>query len=189
MAIGDSHPKYPHRHGGAVLVCGNAWCLLEDVAAARQIFPAAPAIVVNGASGHVDGFALFSLHTLRMERWKATQQERFPGPLTLHSAGNAETAARIQSTRPCVDHCWEGASGSGTSTWGARKMAGMMGFNLVVLCGMPLEIGPYQGRKMAKPFMNRDTVEHYRSSVAADESWHAGCRSMSGWTRSLLGEP
>ena len=65
----------------------------------------------------------------------------------------------------------------------------MMGFDLVVLCGMPLEIGPYQGRKMAKPFMDVSTVEHYRDFVRQDTDWHAGCRSMSGWTRTLLGEP
>lgn len=187
-AGGASLPPYTCTHSGPVLVCGNAWCLHDDVERARGIYPDAPIIAVNGASGNVKAFALFSLHPQKFPGWIGLQKDKFGGDFTVHGCATGEKAQRNLRIMPFVDHWWE-ASAGGTSTWAARKMAHFMGFDLVVLCGMPLEKGGYQGGKLAKLFMKDEVIAHYRTLIMKDRRWHEGAVSMSGWTREILGGP
>lgn len=72
--------------------------------------------------------------------------------------------------------------------WGARKVAGFMGFGPVILCGCPMETGPYAGNHNLGGFMHRDdVVENLRRGIERETEWHEGVCSMSGWTRGLLG--
>lgn len=182
-----SYPMYPTRHSGPVLVCGNAWNLLEDVAAARRVdrLKDAPVIGVNGASAHVRLDFLFSRHPQKLRKWRAKQAMRGHA-FTVHSGGSAEDASHY----PAVDYWWRDVGGQGTSTWSARKLARHLGFDEVVLCGMPLEVGGYcRDTVPAKHFRSKSKIKFYREGVAKDVSWHDGVTSMSGWTRELLGAP
>jgi hypothetical protein len=183
-------PPYPHRHSGPVLVCGNAFSLHDDLARARAIFGSdAPVIAVNQAD--IPAFALFSCHSSKMEPWIATRRRHFPGvEFTVHATGKGEKLKAVRLACPWVDYWWSTvAKGGGTSSWGARKMAKLMGFDLVILCGAPLDHGTYANKKPAFDFMRPDVLKHYRGQVAADTEWHEGCKSMSGWTADLLGKP
>ena len=180
----DSFPPYRARHQGVVLVCGNGFPLADDLARARGLFPDAPAIAVNGAAKEVPAFALFTLHPEKMPvLWAAEQRRRFGTGFTTHTGGKAE-----RQDAPGIDHWWPEAAGRGTSTWAAAKMARLMGFDRIVLCGMPLEPGPYADGRPAFAFMRRQ-LEGYRAYVAGDTAWHRGVSSLSGWTRDLFGEP
>ena len=179
---------YPRQHEGPVLVCGSAWTLYPDLRKASVIFPSAPVIAVNGAAAHVAAFALFSGHPRNFPKWIESQSERFGDGFTVHTGGRKNMGA--VERYPWVDYWWPDVSLMGTSTWGARKMAKLMGFDLVVLCGAPIDVGTYVNGKMAsKAWQRPDAVAEYRRAIESDTAWHDGCRSMSGWTRELLGYP
>jgi len=190
-AMGESvsFPPYPYKHHGPVLVCGNAWCLKDDLETARQIewLTYAPVIGVNGTSRNIRlDFLYTQLHQNKLRVWRRYQEAWFHKNFTVHSNGDGRDAERY----PTVDYWWKGVAGQGTSTWGARKLAYYLGFTEIVLCGMPLSIGGYCGGELnAVHFLNQEPLDFYRQGVEKDKKWHPGCTSMSGWTRELLGAP
>lgn len=179
-------PPYLFRYFGPVLVCGSAVCLYDDLKRAREIFPYALTIAVNGASKLVPAIALYSKHPERFieRRWLDGQRFFFGNYATVHADVKA-------ATRPsCIDYWWSGLWGGGGSAWDARKLAFYMGFSPVVLCGCPLEAGPHVGSHGFASFMHReDVVDAMRKGLEEETEWHRGAYSMSGWTRELLGEP
>lgn len=190
-APGLSYPIYPHRHAGPVLVCGFAQTFWDDLKRAQAIYPTAPLIGVNGLSEHIKLFALFSLHVgpNKLGRWADKQHRRFGPDCTIHAHGDREQLEKRQRLYPYVQHWWPDAAGVGTSTWAAVKMAKMMGFGPIVICGMPLERMPYGDMSFARDFRRRDVTRIYREYVARDTAWHEGVFAMSGWTRKFFGEP
>ncbi|MDP7214359.1 MAG: hypothetical protein QF583_00255 [Rhodospirillales bacterium] len=196
-------PPYRYRHSGPVLVCGNAWCLDEDFAAARAIRPGAAVIAVNGASARVKADFLYSYHFMNFRRkgWLARQAGNLgpcrqagnlgPCRFSVHSTAaksEAEQASRAHSA-PWVDYWWREARGQGTSAWCAVKLARLLGFDEIILCGVPLAPGPYADGRMARDFNRPRILERYRAGIAGDQAWHEGVASMSGWTRDFFGEP
>lgn len=177
-----SRPPYRVGHSGTVLVCGNAFCLSDDLERSRSFFPDAPIIAVNGASREVEAFALFSQHPERFVKFGhewIRRQRKFHNDFTIHASGKGELTY--------IDYWWSIKPGGG-SAWGARKMARYMGFNTVILCGCPLEIGNYISDKPGLLMTRQDVIDGLRSSIERDVEWHNGVYSMSGWTRELLGE-
>ena len=179
-----SSPPYPLRHEGPALVVGNAFCMADDLAAARAIFGDVPVIAVNGAAREVKAFALFSAHVSRfMEygyEWIGHQRNLFGPGFTVHGA-------RERPNMPWINYWWGAMPGGGGSAWGARKVAAFMGFNPVILCGCPLVPGCYAGFRPGMAMADPAVVEPYRREVEADVDWHDGAYSMSGATREILG--
>ncbi len=184
----NASPSYPRSHSGPVLVCGNAWTLHDDLERARKLFPDAPCIAINGAAREVRALALYSWHPDRFKEagyeWIRRQQRRFGDGFEVHGA-------RTYHNMPWVEYWWpETKKGGGGSAWGARKMAWLMGFDQVVLCGCPLIPGPYVGNHGLGGLMTREqVVQMYVDQIKADRQWHEGAYSMSGCTRDILGEP
>lgn len=183
---GVSSPSYPHRHSGPAIVAGNAWCLDDDIKAARVIVGDAPVIAVNGAAREVKAIALFSYHPQRfIERgceWIRHQRRLFGDGFTVH-------ASRHETGMPYVDHWWEDARGGGSSAWGARKLAWLMGFDPVILVGCPMLPGNYAGDRPGMNMTRPEIVSQYASEIASDVDWLEGAFSMSGATREILGAP
>ena len=89
---------------------------------------------------------------------------------------------------PWVQYWHKGARGGGSSAWGARKLAKLMGFDLVVLCGCPMTAGPYVGNHGLGGTMTQESVvERYQREITQDTEWHNGVISLSGWTKDFLG--
>ena len=114
-------------------------------------------------------------------RW-VERQRKFHDDFTVHG-----TSARVGM--PWVNHWWPDAVSGGSSAWGARKLAWLMGFNPVVLCGCPLEIGPYTGYRPAQLMSEQKTMDAFHRSIEAEPEWRDGVSSMSGWSARYLGEP
>ncbi|MCR4282380.1 MAG: hypothetical protein NUV72_05070 [Bauldia sp.] len=165
---------------------GNAFCMQDDIDRARVLFPNAPVIAVNGASREVKALALFSYHPERfIEKgceWIRHQRRRFGPGFTVH-------ASKYVPGCPHVDHWWEGARGKGGSAWGARKLASLMGFGPVILCGCPLVPGNYANHRPGMIMTRAEVVGAYAFEIKADADWHEGCYSMSGATKEILGAP
>ena len=178
-----ARPFYPHEHSGPVLVCANAWTFRDDYRRAREKFPRAPVIAVNGAAKEVEAFALFSLHPEKFrDLWAPEQTQNFGAGFSTHSGGQSRTDRY-------ADYLWPEAGGKGSSSWSARKMAGLMGFAPVILVGAPLSAGGYAHTTFSQFWHREDRIEFYRDYVARDRDWHDGVHSMSGWTREMFGEP
>ena len=180
--MAQSTPPYLFEHNGLAIVAGNAWCLHEDLAKAPQ---GLPIIAVNGAAGEVKAEFLYSKHPERMVgkggNW-IWRQRRFHTNFTVHGSA-------FHENMPWVDYFWEGARGGGGSGWGARKLATLLGFDPVILCGMPLNPGNYASGRLSKLMKNPDVIDGFRREIEADVEWHEGVYSMSGFTRDLFGEP
>ena len=180
----SSIPPYFFHHAGPCIVAGSAFCLHDDLAAARARFGAdIPVIAVNAAAKEVRALALFSLHPDRLESfgWIRKQRVLFGDDATVHS-----TVRR--KNMPWIDFWWKGAHGCGGSAWCARKMATFMGFSPIILCGCPMEPGPYVGNHCMGGYMDRPrVVDDLFDGIAKDKDWHDGCYSMSGRTMALLG--
>ena len=180
----QASPSYPFEHSGPCIVAGNAWCLHNDLEQARRVYPDIPIIAVNGAAREVKAIALFSYHPERfVERgfeW-IRRQRLFGQDFTVHGS-------RFMPDMPWVQYWHEEARGGGSSAWGARKLAKLMGFDLVVLCGCPMTAGPYVGNHgMGGTMTQESVVEKYQQEIINDTEWHKGAISLSGWTKEFLG--
>ncbi len=184
---GGSNPPYLFSHTGPCIVAGSAWCLHDDLKTAWSRFPDAPVVAVNEAAREISALALFSYHPARFVEppylWIQKQHKRFGGGFTVHGATQ-------QPDMPWVDYWWPPISGSrGGSAWGARKLAALMGFSPVVLCGCPLLPGNYAGHRPGLLMTRQGVVDQLLSEIEADTDWHDGVYSPSGRTRELLGAP
>ena len=183
---GNASPIYPRRHSGPAIVAGSAWSLHDDLKAARAVVGDVPVIAVNGSAREVKAIALFSYHPQRfIERgceWIRHQRQMFGDDFTVH-------ASRLEPGMPYIQYWWEDARGSGSSAWGARKLAWLMGFDPVVLVGCPLEPGNYAGDRPGMNMTRDVIVSQYAQQIADDKDWHDGAYSMSGRTKEILGSP
>ena len=164
-------------------------CLHDDLARARELYPDAPLIAVNGAAREVKAIALYSRHPQHFTKpsynW-IKRQRRFGDDFTVHASN---TGGQYLNGVEGVEFWWEDARGGGGSAWGARKLAWLMGFEPVILCGCPLVPGPYVGNHSLGGLMyNNNVVEEMRRGLEQETEWHDGAYSMSGWTRELLGD-
>lgn len=180
-------PSYPLEHGGSVLVCGYGMGLLDDVERAKKLRGDLPIIAVNRATRLVKAFAIFTLHPDQMgDLFVPEQVKAFgSGHFTTHTGKLSFDASKF----PAIDYWWRKSASAGSSSWSAAKMALLMGFEEVILCGAPLSIGNYEGNLWSPTFQRTEVVELYRNFVENDTKFHPYVRSMSGWTRELLGEP
>lgn len=164
----------------ACIVAGNAACLFEDLEKAAK-YGNLPVIAVNGAAKEIPAAYLFSQHPTHYisHNW-LHKQKLINDHFEVYSNDTPQDL-------PYVDH-WVDIPKGGGSGWGARKLAALLGFDQVILCGMPLEPGPYVGNHNLGGFMHiENVVKDLQDFIAADTDWHAGCVSMSGWTQRLLG--
>jgi hypothetical protein len=185
-----SFPAYPQRRSGTCLVCGFAPTLHDDLAAALKLRPGAFIVAVNRAGTAIKADAVFSLHhgPDKLGTWAKVQHEKF-GPCEVHAYGGKTDLEKRQRLYPYVEYWWPDAGGVGTSAWGARKMAGYMGFGEVILCGVLLDRAPYADGKFCRDFRNRSVLKIYRQYIRKDTAWHKGAFAMSGWPRKFLGGP
>lgn len=160
------------------IVAGNADCLFDDLKRAGDY----PIIAVNGASQHVKAFALYSQHPEFFEKkgW-ARKQRQFHDDFTVN-------APLIKSIGGDIKY-WDIPLGGG-SAWGARKLAVLLGFTDVILCGCPLTPGPYVGNHYLGGLMaDQKVVDDLFYFIEKDVKYHAGCTSMSGRTKELFCSP
>jgi len=164
-----------------IIVAGNAACLFEDLAKAKAQYGDIPVIAVNGAAKEIPAPYLFSQHpTHFISHGWIRKQKLVNTYFEVYSNGEPEDL-------PYIDH-WVDIPRGGGSAWGARKLATLLDFDFVILCGCPLEPGPYVGNHNLGGYMHMENVvKDLQDAIAADTEWHQNCISMSGWTKELLG--
>lgn len=178
--------------GKGLVVCADAACIWDDIEAfgCRS----------NTGRGRVakDGWDFMAINKIG---------ETFPGAVTHWYSNSASALARFMRARrdeyerefPAVMHshsCDTGAAwrwpwpAEGTSGLGAVLTGIGLGYDRIVLCGMPLDDGPHNGEppwrgtKFTKEAPPED--KHWR--LAIDKVLNGQVRSMSGRTREWLGD-
>lgn len=133
LNLGVPAPSYPSdwldRESGRCLVVGGAYCVWDDL---RKIKKRAKTICVNDISMHFPGVVnhCYSNNDTWLPRWRAGRRDQYEkrfGPVgTLHSNQKGG-----EVTWP-----WPG---SGTSSLGAVYTALALGFDEVIIIGVPLD--------------------------------------------------
>ena len=171
---GTSVPPFLLPPGGSALVCGSANCLYDDCDCATPLYPGSTLIAVNGAPLRADH--RFSAH------WRSLKTKGWIQP------GETVHSTMEQPNAPWVNYWWPKVNTvPGTSGWAAAKMAVAMGFDHIILCGIPMDSSPYTDGRPAKTFEDTETLRMYREAIESDTQYHSKIKSMSGWTKELLG--
>lgn len=174
------------------LVVGGARCVWRDLNAALELTTYDAVLCVNDVGTVYEDPIQYwcTLHPEKFHKWQSLRAEN--GFNTDYQAWSYEPNSPLETreVKPRIDkwtdYRYPGTDGSGSSGLFAVKVAQEQGFNRIVLAGVPMkgteahffDDKPWSERdqflvawEIAKPFL-RDTV-----------------RSMSGWTRKLLGAP
>jgi len=189
----NSHsiPYCPHVYSGPVLVAGSAWCAQDDVERALFLRPKAPIITVNRSAGHFKSIFMVTIDRELGKGWKQSHMNVFGAPVELHAGRFG--AKKCAEAYPWVDYFWPDYASGGTSVMLAVKIALGLGFNEAIVCGAPLECGPYLDgdNDPVRGWTTRTPVqlESYRKVWKYTKDLHPYVRSMSGWTMDLLGYP
>lgn len=167
----------------SALVLGGASCVWDDAAAALDLFSPDIVVAVNDIgtrwAGGLDYWC--SLHPDKMQAWRKGRMERGLKPAGCHIGH--EMHLGIDKV---TDYRWPGMNASGSSGLFAVKVALDHGADRVVLAGVPMQ--PERAH-----FFNGSAwsdcgsfLDGWRNAMPFIKD---GVRSMSGWTKEILGEP
>lgn len=167
------------------LVLGSAPCLWDDVERAQALHRFDAVIAAKQAGIYWPG-ELYS--------WVTLHPDWMPDYIAQREANGYPPAREIvaHKKRSIVEkefhYRWPGAHDTAASGMSAAKYAVCdCGFIRVVLCGIPMEVGP---RIDGEGKWNEGMVQKYRAAmVPVLDDVRKYVRSMSGWTREVLGEP
>jgi hypothetical protein len=170
--------------GATCVVAGFAETLSDDISRVHQALGSLPTIAVNRAAGWVRAGIVFSWHYDRLKAFADMQANAFGGWFKVHSIGPAADQPHVQAWHP-------DCASKGTSGWCAARLARKLGYERIILCGVPMQPAPYADHSIARAFqgMGGKAVDLYRDAIATDTDLHPYVRSMSGWTRDILGFP
>lgn len=168
------------------LALGSATCLFPDLEEALELGEFDGVVAANEAgvawSGELTSWV--SLHPAEMAgRLNRRAVRGYPRPLEVVSHPTKEAHPGITT---CVPYMLEGQKTSGSSGLFAVKRALDLGATHVVCCGIPLDadLGRIDGKlKWPSARLFKQGWEQ------AAKGLRGRVKSMSGWTRLLLGEP
>ena len=130
-----------------MLVVGSAPCLYEDVEEALKLRPLAEVMLINGACTAIeDAGHVLAGHEEKCEFFAEARKKAFPNakPWRLHANTMDHRRNEMKHLCPSVTDWWPFERGIGaTSASKAAKIAKMMGFDEVILCGSPLDDSGY----------------------------------------------
>lgn len=200
--IGSSMPSYPVRKGGVCFVVGTAPCVLEDLAAARKLFPDADICAVNEAVKLVEADHIATSHDGKISEFHKmhldTHGYKKGRNLDLHYRAPGHQRKELPTF-----YAWDVTTGAGSAPFAAAVMT-LVGYNLIVFVGCPMD----GGGGYALDETHKSTFDNPRFGLIDEKhglvrSWKialrnmpgqipeltAKWRSMSGYTKQIFGGP
>jgi hypothetical protein len=186
------------RIGGTVLLIGSAYCVHDDYAAAKAEFPDATEWNVNYSFLEVRGKdqTILTMHFEQTSRMRDMYQRMYDGDNPTIHACLPRDNTRIRDSAS-VDVWWDfkNCIGSGGGWWAAAISS--MIFDDVVLVGMPMEPVKYGDSVASHPFLktgdwrigNGVFIYQENAIKTLEAGYMKNVRSMSGFTREILGGP
>jgi len=176
------------------LICGSAPCLHEDFEVASAMRPNAAVLVINEAGSVVRGSHLITQHP---EKAPWFRQRSLNPLITIHTG-----KPRDRALQPGIDVYWPDCVTLATSGGSAIAIALRMGFEKILLCGMPMNGGDgyFQGSALQQdePRFGLESsesnyVQSYQNKLIEftqnEPDVLDRVRSLSGFTRELFGAP
>jgi hypothetical protein len=186
-----------------MLAVGSAPSLFNDVQAARDIYPDASLMLINGAwTAFRDVEHLLAGHTSKSGLFMAERLRVFPDAPSARIHATLSYPAQKQEN-PLVTDWWGQDKVTGATSAGKAARIGLaLGFERVVLCGCPLDSAagywpgeakvPHDGCPRFNTPDPRQAVLRYRKKLAVlaqQEPFKSQVFSMSGYSREVLGAP
>lgn len=184
--------------GFGLIVCGDAACLWDDL----ERFGAASSM--GRGCVHKDGFHIMTVNRAvetmpaNIEHIYSNEPDllmRFVAARRYEYCKEFEGPRHSHSHRRGASHKWP-LGGHGTSGLGASLVGVGLGYDPIVLCGLPLDNGPHNGEPpWRRCNFEREAADNVDTHI--NQYWERArrlafqnrVRSMSGRTREWLGEP
>lgn len=174
------------------LVLGGADCLEADLAAYQGDIDGVVACNIGGVVWPGDLDAWVTLHANQWvnnrHNWLLDRASRgYPSPLALYTHQMPDPKFEAEGIK-LTDYHFPEIGKSGSSGMFALKVALVdLGFDNAVLCGMPMDERPHALDREKLPW---NSYQNFRG-IWADmpDAYCERTRSMSGWTKTLLGPP
>lgn len=177
---GSGKTPLANRFSGELLIIGGGRCVWEDL----EKTSIGTVMVINDIGCH--------FHQ-RVDHWVTLHPEYMPGWLhyrTGHCYGEgAVPKTHSHKNHKDISHAWEISNIGGTSGLFACQVALVMGYEKIVLAGVPCD---NSGHYFDKPSVNtnlKDNAVHSVWQWAKNNVFEGRVKSLSGYTRDWLGEP
>lgn len=179
---GETPPRLGRYHG-ELIILGGSRCVWEDYEKVRK--RGGDIMAVNDIGSHFKGY---------IRHWVTLHPAYFPGWRTYrdgHHYGSGQPyLTHSQKEHKGVDVVWRVANLGGTSGLFATQVGLMMGYDRITLCGIPMNTEAHYFDPPGEE--RRDFTDKTAHGVWREFSkqYFAGrVKSVSGWTRELLGKP
>jgi hypothetical protein len=172
---------------GTALILGSAACLWDDVRAAKDL--GHHYIAVNDAGMYIHLAGAFT--KFRLRHWASLESSFFPA-YRIRTNGTQNHSVLYHSNQPDegVDFAWRLQHPSfigGTSSLFATLVALGLGYDPVILCGVPLDgSGYFYGPPESHGIQYNSCLRFWEKHL---DVFKGRVKSMSGNTRELLGAP
>lgn len=196
-----ANPVWAGEVAETLLVVGSAPCLFDDLEMAKATRPDAHVMLINEAAGAVEKAEhMLAGHCDKAQMFLDYRLKKFPGSRPIIHATHRQDMPDL----PCVDYWWHEAKIGGTSAWKAARIGVGMGYKEIILCGCPMDLTGYfnpsdtksfrhECRRVGEPLDDGSpsqlTLRYRREFVRNAQRFGHNVRSMSGWSREILGAP
>jgi hypothetical protein len=197
--VGSSSPEYPAKYGGVCLIVGTHPCWEEDVANARLKFGNDVAIIaVNEAVRLIKPDHIATSHDGRIDMFASQFQMKWG--YDAHMPALHFRSPQLKTLHPSAT-AWDVTVGAGSAPF-AAAIAVMMGYDLAIFCGCPMDGGGGYALEKTHP----STLDDPRFGLIDKKhqlvhSWKIALRnmpnaipelaskwrSMSGYTKQIFG--
>jgi len=190
------------KYSGQVIITGSAECLWEDYLKAIELTENEDLICVNLSAicfyhRHINH--LVSLHHKKVKNFyqaamiQRTEREEYPARYKSrpHQLKFKKIITHSTHANSSIDLVWDIPNPGGTSGLFATHIAIKLGYDKIILCGIPVN--------NSRRFYDSPNKSFKYESISVQEPWRVACRStnnfdgkvksMSGKTKELLGEP
>lgn len=189
-----------------LLVVGSAPCAYTDLDEAKRLYPQSEVMLVNGACTMIEEAEhMLAGHTVKATEFFNARRVAFPTakPIRVH-ANWAMIGKAPKRDFPCVTDWWDGKFSSGATSAGKAALIGMaMDFDVVILCGCPMDGSGYSFeearvtqdvacQRVGDPTkQDRSSIRRYKEKLVsyAQTTFKGKVFSMSGFTKEHLGLP
>jgi len=196
---------YPIKHRGCAIICGAAPSLFEDLEAARRLRPDATILGVKYAASVVPEIEhVWTQHgemTLKIKEAAGRKIYVHARPKFMQTKhGVLWYLPEAKDAFEAIDYLWHGlpfavgSSGVAGAMWARHGM----GFQEVIMAGIPLETGNHKyvqrypnSYSQHAGFAKDSQIEHWLKILKRhqEEGLTEGIFSMSGATQQVLGKP
>lgn len=174
------------KEGKAAIVIGTAGCVWEDLARVEHLREAADIFAVK----EIGAFLPWIVH-----HWVTLHPKELPHLMALrlvrHYGMDIKPVTHSNKPHSAVDHAWEMANYGANSGFYAAEVALVMGYDRIILAGCPADNTPhfYDPPWRKTTAGDSHVLKAWRLEIMRNGEIRSRVRSLSGWTRDLLGAP